>query len=139
MVNKVYLVPYWKIKNSPPLANSLIDTNTYQNQILQHAKLPLYEFNLEVVIDTPTTIFPNYSDNPVLTNIMLKCALSNVGEKLAAINTDGSTNDGSTGCAFFVVIINYINYEKGFSACKERLFEDYLTELTASLHSNDSG
>lgn len=100
--------PYWRIKNSPPLADGFVNTNHYEIFILNSPKYPIFQYSYQSIIFRPTIIYPEYSEIPNLNNLILTTTLNAFGKDVTKIFTDGSKSEVGIGAAFFVSHINHV-------------------------------
>ncbi|XP_074026539.1 uncharacterized protein [Leptinotarsa decemlineata] len=92
---------YWRIKNSPPLAEAFIEMKSI-GALPKTDKFPIYHLNLQEIVLKPIVIIPQYSETPRLNNNLIKTLLSGYKPNVEIIYTDGSKTELGTGCAFYV-------------------------------------
>lgn len=98
---------YWKIKNSPPLAEAVIDTKHLSVTYGNYKKLPMFNINYMQLIKKHRVIIPKYTESKQINKAILNSVLEDFVDKdITTLYTDGSRTINGVGCAVFIQTAN---------------------------------
>uniref|UniRef100_A0A6P7H131 Uncharacterized protein LOC114349025 n=1 Tax=Diabrotica virgifera virgifera TaxID=50390 RepID=A0A6P7H131_DIAVI len=92
---------FWKIKNSPPLAEAFVETNADHISFGKNKTLFMYTIPYRSLIKPHRVIIPNYTEYHHINHTLLKSILGGLVNK-PFIYTDGSKTKHGVGCGVFI-------------------------------------